>query len=401
MRILIISQYFPPDITAAAFRSHDMAKLLSKSGHEVHVITARPHRTLAKGTEFKEIELESGKVFRSKIMKLGSGGVINYLKHYISFMLTSTWQGFKQRLAGWKPDVIWASSPPLFVGLSGCFLSKLLRCPMVLDVRDIWPDSAVAAGQISSNGRAYKIGKLMEKYIYKRARHITCVAEPMREYILTQTDRHVSIVYNGVLEQPENTEVLDKYVTTNGKKEILYAGNLGRVQQIDLLIQGYAELIGEGHVNDWTIRLLGDGAMGEQLKSLIQQLGVEDKVLIEPVVTHQQCQRRLEDSDLLFISLRPEKVLEMTIPSKVFDYMLAGRPILAGISGQGKEILNSTGSNVCYNPGELKALKEGLKKATSQCDQLTTSAHKNRELVLSKFTRQEGLKVLTNIFNTL
>lgn len=401
MRILIVSQYFPPDITAAAFRIYDTAKLLTQNEHEVCVITAYPHKAQAVDGNADGLDFSPVIVRRSKIIKIGSGGLKNYLKHYLSFMFNSIWVGLRQRLRGWKPDIIWASSPPLFVGLSGHILSVLLRCPLVLDIRDIWPDSAVSASQISANSFAYRFGKKMERYLYNRASRITCVAEPMRQYIAAKTNTRVSVVYNGVLEQISNESPRPSHFSTesNTHKTILYAGNLGRVQQLDLLIMAYAELLEHGHLKDWCIRLLGAGAMADHLKSLVLQLHLQEKVFIDPPVTREVTMQKLEVSDLLFISLLPDEVLTMTIPSKLFDYMLAAKPILGGISGEGKSILESTGSNVCYRPGRMNSLKQALRKATTEHRKLRELAHRNKALVLSKYTRQASVSKLVSIFN--
>jgi glycosyltransferase involved in cell wall biosynthesis len=403
VRILIVSQYFPPDITAAAFRIYDTAKLLTQANHEVCVITGCPHKAQAEGQCTNHMNPDSFTVCRLKVIGISKGGLLRYLIHYLSFLTGSIWMGVKLRCKGRKFDVIWASSPPLFVGLGGRFLSKLFRCPMVLDIRDIWPDSAVAAGQISFNSFAYRLGKKLERYIYACAAHITCVAEPMRQYIKTKTKTSISIIYNGVSEHTDNfsqnvSKILNR---TNCQKNILYAGNLGRVQQLDLLIRAYAEILKEDHLEDWYIRFIGAGAMAENLKSLVSELHLQDRVFIEPPVTHEMIMQKLQESDLLFINLLPDEVLKLTIPSKVFDFMLAGKPILAGISGEGKDILESTGSNICYHPGQINSLKLALKKATANCSELSVLAHKNKSIVLRKYTRRRAVSLLLNIFNNL
>ena len=402
MRILIISQYFPPDITAASFRIYDIAKLLTQKKHEVCVITAYPHKAQAKNQKTDALDLGSITVCRSRTSKIGSGGFVNYLKHYFSFMFGSIWIGLKWRLHGWKPDIIWASSPPLFVGLSGLVLSKLFRCPFVLDVRDVWPDFAVSAGQISSDGLAYRIGKRIEKYIYNCSDYITCVAKPMREYIAANTQKTISVVYNGVLEQDVGLEVKPNTLCkSNGTRTILYTGNLGRVQQLDLLIHAYAELVEEGYMKNWNIRFIGAGALEDNLRELVSELQLDDNISIAPPVTREVALQQSKAADLLFLSLLPDVVLKMTIPSKVFDYMLAGKPILAGIFGEGKDILESTKANVCYNPGDLQTLKQALVKTTTRHSDLAKLANKNRDLVLSKYTRQMAASMLLDVFDNL
>ena len=106
-------------------------------------------------------------------------------------------------------------------------------------------------------------------------------------------------------------------------------------------------------------------------------------------------------ADLLYLSLKPDPVLRMTIPSKLFDYLMAARPIIGGIAGEGVEILAATGANLCFEPGDLDSLRATLRDATRRCTELDHSAAKNRALVLERFTREraaaELLEVLTGV----
>lgn len=401
MNILIISQYFPPDITAATFRIYDTAILLKKQGHDVRIITAKPHKAQANNDKSERYDSQFSKVLRANIKPINGGGFKNYIKHYLSFMNSSSIKGIRQRLGGWKADVIWASSPPLFVGLTGRFLAKAYRSPLILDVRDIWPDSAVGAGQISANGYAYKIGKIIEKYLYRKADHITCVADPMKQYISSFTATKTSVIYNGVNKED--------FINISGAKKdknpnirtILYAGNLGRVQQLHLMIKAFSEIRNEPEIAGWQLHLIGSGALENELKTLVAELDLENKVKIYPPISREAAISEQIAADILYISLQPDMVFRRTIPSKVFDYMGCARPILAGIFGEGRELLESTGANICYDPGNKKELTSALLTAVRQYKQNSRKAVLNRELVLSKYTREQGANKLLSIISDI
>ncbi len=401
MRILIVSQYFPPDITAAAFRIYDIAKLLSQKNHEVRVVTSYPHKAQAKGQKADAPDPDPITVCRSNTSKIGSGGMINYLKHYCSFMFGSIWIGLKQHLHGWKPNIILASSPPLFVGLSGCCLSKIFRCPMVLDIRDIWPDTAVAAQQISADGYAYRLGRKLELYIYGKAKHIICVSKPMQAYINSQTDTPTTVIYNGVSDaqiQLENDPIQRKK-TSNTKRTILYAGNIGHLQELELFVRGFSELCQKGQVANWNLHVTGTGAKVENLKKTVDELKADNNIFIIPPLSRQEAFRKMLNADLLYLNLKQHPILARTIPSKVFDYLLAARPIVAGLTGEGRDILETTGANICFEPGNIHALKGAIIQAIQQLEQLETCSHKNRELVVENFTREKSVGILVNVFN--
>jgi glycosyltransferase involved in cell wall biosynthesis len=401
VRLLFVSQYFSPDITAAAFRIADTARHLAREGHEVFVITSVPHRGLATGSSTSDAPEEHLAVLRTKVIPPGRAGAVRYLACYSSFVVGSLFLGLTLWLRGIRPDAIWVTSPPLFAGLSGWGLAALFRRPFVLDVRDVWPDSAVAAGQISAHGLAFRIGKRLEGFLYSRARHITCVAEPMREYLAGRTNVAITVVYNGVPRTLAEVAPPDlpSPVPEGEVRTIVYAGNLGRVQELDLFVRTFAELCREDRLGEWHARLIGAGAVAAELDDLVRRLGVANRVSVEPPMTREDVVSTLRRADLLFLSLKRDPALRLTIPSKLFDCLLAGRPILAGIGGEGREILESTGANICYDPGDKQGLKRSLLEAATGHAELAAVADGNRKLVLERYTRDESarrlLKVLT------
>jgi glycosyltransferase involved in cell wall biosynthesis len=397
MKVLVIAQYFPPDVTAAAFRMFDTARLLEAEGYEVRVITARPHRTQIEGDSATAYDRQISGVWRTPVARLNGGGFSNYIKHYTSFMIASSWLGVRQRLAGWKPDVIWASSPPLFVGLSGVALSRLFHVPVVLDVRDLWPASAVGAGQLSARGRFYHVGERMEKYVYDRAAHITCVARPMQEYIRTRTETPVTVVYNGA----RTSDIVIGHAAGNGAKTghtLLYAGNLGRAQQLDLLLRAWVSVHGRNGHRDWTMKLLGAGAVEKDLKELARRLGANGSVVFAPPVSREDARREMMAAAALCVSLQADQAFARTIPSKVFDCMAVGRPVLAGVAGEAREILERTGANVCYEPGNRPDLERCLGRLLGDYAHLQERAHRNPQVIREGYTREKAVGVLTRVF---
>jgi len=397
MRLLVVTQFFPPDITAAAFRMADTLALLAAWGHDVRVLTAVPHKARADAPEDEADRLDERlRVYRSRVTSVGVGGLRRYVVHYLSFLAGSLCNGLRVRLGGWRPEAIWASSPPIFAGLSGHMLSRLFRCPLVLDVRDIWPESAVAAGQLSPAGRAFAWGKRLEHYLYRRASRITCVAQPMRDYIARHTSAPITIIYNGVGVSGESLAPPAAVWKSNGWRTLLYAGNLGRVQALDTVIRAFAELAGAGQADGWRLRLVGAGSVAEALRVQVRQAGMTARIAIEPPRSRETARREMERATLLFLCLKPDPVLAATIPSKLFDYLLACRPIVAGIVGEGQEILQSTGANLCYDPASIDALKAALASGFEQADELAALAPRNRALVIERFSREQGARLLVD-----
>jgi glycosyltransferase involved in cell wall biosynthesis len=399
VRILIICQYFEPDITAAAFRMSDSAELLSQAGHEVRVITAVPHRASAGDRGADNRPFPEAAVSRCRLHPLVGSGLVPYLRHYLSFVLGSIAAAWRIRKSGWIPDVIWASSPPLFTAISGYTASKILRAPWVLDIRDIWPDSAVAAGQLREGGLAFRLGKHMERFFYHRASRITCVSEPMRQYIAALTKTPVAVVYNGVRASEIASGQPGTASTEASPKVLLYAGNLGRVQGLEQLVSTVAELERLGRMDGWVVHLLGAGAVRDQIAASVQQLKLGHRIKLLPPVARSAMAREVAAAHALFLSLKPDPVLRMTIPSKLFDCLAAGLPIVAGIAGEGAEIAQRTGGNIVYSPHDPQGLQNALETLFQKYDQLKNLAAQNTGIVRSSFTREKAVAILEGVLS--
>lgn len=440
MRVLIVAQYYTPDITAAAFRIAETAELLSQWGHQVVVVTAEPHRVRVEEklaapaaaaanagsrlrvgaaasatTKLPEPGAREPSIRRVPIDPLQGSGLKPYLRHYFSFVLRARKAGRTVIKEGFRPDVVWVSSPPLFVGLvgpalrrAGRALLRRRRTRFVLDIRDVWPDTAVAAGQISEGGSAYKLGRLLEAWLYRRCDALSCVAAPMSKYLESASGKEAAVVYNGVSEAtlpevpgPEKSgpEATISAVPAPGRKEVLYAGNFGRLQGLDVLLEAWARVKDEPFYQEWSLRLLGSGVMEDDLRAQIDRLDLGSRVAIDPPVAKAEALEAMEEAGLLFLNLRPDAVFEKTIPSKLFDYLRARRPILGGIPGEGAEILRETGGNVAFPPGDVDGLEQALLAAAAEYDTLCRAAQKNLSLVRERFTREAATRRLEGLFS--
>ena len=181
-------------------------------------------------------------------------------------------------------------------------------------------------------------------------------------------------------------------------KTIMYAGNLGRVQQLDLLLHAWAKLLKKHNFPGWMVELVGHGALELELKELVKHLNISNRVIFSPPVPREVALHKMKEADILFISLRPDEVFRLTIPSKLFDCMLTGRPILAGIDGEGRDILGATGANCCYEPGNQTSLESSLTTFIDNHYHLNKLAKNNPIAIKHTFTRENGVRVLSHLF---
>ncbi len=390
-KVLLISTNFPPEVTAGAFRTSGTASWLQRLGFEVTVLTARPHRAQVDGAR-EEASLGEVKVVRAPLIQIGDKGGVWYLVQFLSFTVTAVLWGLAR--ARGRYDFVIASSPPLFVGISGWVLAVVKRAKLVMDIRDLWPDSAVATGQLPARGPLRAIGHWLERFLYRRARLITCVSAPMKEIIAARVGakRRIEVIYNGV--DARLTEEDDQLAEAQERlSTIVYAGNVGRSQGLEILVEAAACF------PELTFEIIGSGVRSRSVQALAQSKGVENLVFTGPR-PREDTLRSLAGASALFLQLRDEPVFATTIPSKVFDYLTANRPILFGLKGEGAEILSLSGGNVAFESDNLASLADAVERLASYYDRYAQAALKNRS-VAAEYSREKMTRKLAQLLTEL
>lgn len=391
LKILIVTQFYHPDVTACAFRMHETAQLLSKMGCEVSVVAGVPHKGTVEGTGINDGNV---KVTRVDIVKYTGGGKWNYILHYLSFM----WNAIKAGSALEGPfDVVWASSPPLFTGIAGQIIASKKNARFCLDIRDIWPESAVVAGQLSADSPMFKAAKMVEKWLYGKANLITCVSKPMAEYIKGICGKTPEVIYNAV----PASMVSDAVVPVETSPEpltILYVGNMGRVQNLPLVAEA-AKILAEKGEKRIKFKLVGDGAVKAEFVKLVNDYKLNN-VEIGDLVSKETAIDMVKHSHALMLHLKDDGTMAKTIPSKLFDYMAAGRPILYGLQGEACEILGTDEGNLAYNADDATSLASQAEYLLANYNELAQKAAANHTKLKERFLRDKMVeKLLTAISN--
>lgn len=386
--IVFVTQYFPPDVTAAAFRISETAVILKDDGFNVKILTAVPHKLIRKYDYIKD----DFKVSRVPILRLGGQETKDYLIHYLSFMITSLLWGICKIRS--KIDCIIATSPPLFVAFSGWLLARIKNAKFILDVRDIWPDSAVATGHLRAFSLLYRVTKLFEYSIYRRADLITCVSEKMKDYIRNHTirDMPILVLYNGLFLKFFNDNLIryDNYVPSQSEFVISYIGNIGYAQNLDLLIN-VAKSYKDRNIK---FTLIGDGAVKHILMDKVASARLKNVVFKNACSKKESFEYMNRSHALLIILNKQYSAFNLTIPSKVFDYLWSNKPILFGIEGEGKQILRSLPGNLYFDANNPISLTEAIANLKKNYNHYQSEANKNRAFVLNNFTREKITKKL-------
>lgn len=382
-RILIFTQYFYPDITAASFRMYELYKYFIRQGFEAEVVTTFPHKS-----DVKLVENDPQNIHRIKVHFASPKNKLKYIYYYLEFVLKSFFHILKNRL--YDCDLIFVSSPPIFVAIEALFISQIFREKLYLDIRDLWPDTVVDVGKIKKNGFIYRVFKFFEINLYRKSSKVFCVSQPMRDYIL-QYKSDVAVVYNGISENDfikfkEKPDVVHKCDAF----KVFYTGNIGMAQTLDFVFDAAKELQDEGKINI-NFYIIGEGvklkdyqecAENYELKNVIFQKAMPREELLEYVY---------KNADILLLPLKEGFALEKTIPSKLFDYLLLKKPIIYHIYGEGRDILKrlEVGEEFELNS---QSFLGALQKIVSNYDQYQTKAQRYNFILLKDFIRETQFK---------
>ncbi|MCF8011390.1 MAG: glycosyltransferase family 4 protein [Clostridiales bacterium] len=386
-KVLLITQYYPPDITAAAFRMQDMVNALHKCNYEVEIITTIPHKVTI-GQEINDEDF----VHRIKVPE-GKKGFVARVSNYVSFAVIAILKGIMIR---GRFDLVIVSSPPLFLSFTGYILSKIKKAKYIADIRDVWPDSAIAAGMLKQGSILHKIFLRIEKSFYRQADRILCVSKPMREYIMSKSSDKVTVVYNGISNDILGAEVAEVN-HDDSKLNIVYIGNVGKVQGLDNVLNVLSRLQNEDIYNV-NFKVVGAGVELTRLKERVTSEGIK-KVEFTGPVPRDKVGEHAASADVLFLALDDHPSLEKTIPSKLFDYLLYNRPILAGIKGEGKEIIEKLDCGVVFAPGNEDSLVDSIKYLIQRWEEFIWNAKSNRQFVIDNFNRENGFISFFNYLN--
>ena len=394
MRILIASQYFPPEIHGPSARLGAFAGGLAKLGHQVEVVCevpSHPGGVVAAGYGGHFVDrrrLDGYDVNYVWVHATPSKRARSRVANYASYLLTATVVGAVRR----RPDVVFASSPPLPVGSVGSALGFRFRVPWVLDVRDLWPDAAIAVGEME-DGRLYRMASRIERSLYRSAAEITAATEDfVREIEGRGGAGKVTLVRNGTsalflaggLDEPDVTELGEP----NGRFTWTYAGNLGLAQGLEAAVEAAGQL-GDG----FRLIMIGTGPRRSELMRMAETLPPGTVEFREPVPP-ERAARLLRASDALLVSLAPG--FDGFVPSKLFDFCAMARPVVLASAGEAVNLAEEAEAAVCVPPADPDALAGAVRALAEDADLRDRLAARGREFA-ERNSREAGVAELERI----
>ncbi len=389
MKIIILSQFFHPEIGAPQNRLLELARIFNIKGWEVSVITSMPNYPTGKifpafRGKFKLKEnLDSINILRYWMYASNAKGTVIRIFSMLTFSFTCLFSyAFLKKL---KPDFFFVESPPLSLALSGYVLSKLCKSKLIMNVSDIWPLTAKELGAIN-DGVFYKRIESIEKFLYKKAFLCTGQSEEIVEHLKRKGGKKVYLFRNGVDVQ-RFTHVAKEFMKQDLIK-IIYTGLIGVAQGIFEIAKNinFKELAAEFHI-------YGDGAEKEALSSFLIRNPERNIFLHEPV-------NREEIPDLIgkfYCTIIPlVKNIYGAVPSKIYEAMACGLPILFSGSGEGARIIIGYDVGLTSRPGDFEELKKNILTIKNSVELRNRMSLNGRKISAEKFDRNKIIEKFSN-----
>lgn len=394
MKILILTQYFPPEVGAPQNRLFELAVRLKQKGADITVLTAMPNYPQMqvhegyKGKFYHFEDMNGLHVHRTWIYVTKSKGIFQRLLNYFSFVKTSFWVGlFKLG----KFDYILCESPPLFLGITAYALKKIKGAKLIFNVSDLWPESAEKLGLVS-NAFFLRSATKLEEFLYKQSDLISGQTQGIVKNISARfPDKKVYWLPNGV----DLNYYKAESVKTNWREEnkfstddflLLYAGIIGHAQGLEVVVRAANKLKEHSQIK---FILLGSGPEKEKLLLLKEQLKTEN-VFFFDAVTKKEMPAIVSASDVAVIPLKRLDLFKGAIPSKIFENLAMKKPILLGVEGEAKELFIDEGNcGLAFIPEDSDNLAKKTLELFNNQTTLKQLGENGYTYVERKFTRDK------------
>jgi len=386
---------------APAARAVELARHWVRAGHEVTVLTGFPNhptgvvppewRPRLRNLVYRE-DVDGIQVVRTWLFPLPNRKAYERMLNYVSFCVSAA---MREREIP-RPDVVIATSPQLLVGLSGWWIAHWKRVPFIFEVRDLWPESLSAVGMGEANSWLHRVLGAIAGFLYRRANRIVVVTPAFREHLIKfwqVPDGKISIVENGVesalfspaAEQKDlraQLGLVDKFVVS-------YIGTMGMAHGLETLIEAAAAI--QPTNAKIAFLLVGEGADKERIRQMVQRHGLKNLRFVD-----QQPREKIPAyicaSDVCLVLLRKTELFKTVIPTKMLEFMSCGKPVILGVDGQARQILEEARTGVAIEPENARELVQAiLKLAEDEAARASLGANA-RQYIVERCSREQSAK---------
>ncbi len=362
MKMLILTQYYPPEFGAAPRRLSGLAERFVAHGHEVSVLAPMPNYPMGRmypgyGGVLQREDRNGVHVMHTFVYPTQKADLLRRLTNYFSFVLSSSILG---TLLLKKPDYLFVESPPLFLGLAGYWLSRLKRTRWIFNVSDLWPESVVSLGKLSRESLAFRLSRKLEEFFYRKAWLVTGQAKSILSDICSRLpDLHTFHLSNGVdtskYDASRRTAEGRALLGGPGECVALYAGLHGLAQGLDQVLDAAQKMLPE---KGCRFVLAGDGPEKESLKERATRLKLTNTRFLDalPVI---EMPGLIASADIILVTLKV--YLPGAVPSKLYEAMASGVPVVLVAEGEAVDIVRRHHAGIVVKPGDIDGLANAIR----------------------------------------
>ena len=390
MKILFLTHYFPPEGNAPASRTFENCRRWVAAGHEVTVVTGVPNVPAGVVYEgysnklWQREEIEGVDVVRLWTYIAANKGTAKRIANYVSYLITSLNAG----LILPRPDVIISTSPQFFCGLSGMLVGRTRGLKRVLEIRDIWPESITAVGAMRQNP-ALRALEYVERFMYRSADLVVTVGRGYRDKLIERgvAPERIEVVTNGAdlsLFQPGPADPqLRQRLGLGERFTVAYVGTIGMAAGLQVAVRAAQKLRDEG---DDSIRILlvGDGAERQDLLQAAEDLPA---LLLPGRMAKAEIPALLRSVDGCFIHLRDTPLFKTVLPSKLFEAFAMEKPVILGVDGDARAILEAAEAGLYMQPEREDELIAHIRALQNDAKLCATMGANGRVAVEQTFNR--------------
>ncbi len=400
MKILFLTDNFPPETNAPALRTFEHARVWVEDGHDVTVITGAPNFPTGRvhdgyrNSLYAVEEMEGVRVVRVWTYVTPNKGRFRRSFDYLSFMLMSLPAAVIQE----RPDVVVGTSPQLLTAVSAWAAARLRRRPFVFELRDLWPESIAAVGAVSG-GPAMRVVAALAGFLYNRADCIVSVTESFVRVLRSRgiAESRLAVVRNGV-----NLSHFKPGPKENGLREeagirpdeflATYVGTLGMAHGLKSVIAAAEMTRGE----PIHYLFVGEGAERAELEHEVEQLDLTNVTFLggQP---RERIPLILNASDVVLVHLRDDPLFSTVIPSKIFEAMAVAKPMVLAVAGESAEIVTGAGAGVTTRPESPNELAAAIRRLRSDPEFARELGLNGRHAAESEFCRRAAARRMLGV----
>jgi colanic acid biosynthesis glycosyl transferase WcaI len=294
-----------------------------------------------------------------------------------------------------RPDVVIATSPQLLVALSGWWLARCKRVPFVFEVRDLWPESLAAVGVGEENSILHRSLSKIAGFLYRQCDRVVVVTPAFEDHLVKHwrvPREKISVIENGVETQqfaPDSASELKRELGVEEKFVVSYIGTMGMAHGLETVLDTAAQL--QQRAPEIVFLMMGEGAEKDRIMSLARQRGLNNIRFIDQQ-SREKVPAYISASDVCLVPLRKNELFKTVIPTKMLEFMSCARPVILGVDGQARGILEEARAGIAIEPENSAALASAICYLAANRETAKEMGRSGREYIVRKFSRRHTAK---------